>query len=161
MNARYQEYLNSDDWQHLRLKKQKSARKCFVCGSIPKILNVHHVRYRNLTDVSTRDLRIACEDCHRLFHTVKDANPKAPEKYCIKQARKLSRAANQSNSNFHSSPPPGTPQQANPLHRGVVARSTIEIALRLAAIAKTRNTPAPERSWNPPSPLLVEGAPAP
>jgi len=60
-----------------------------------------------------------------------------------------------------SSPPPGTPQQANPLHRGVVARSTIEIALRLAAIAKTRNTPAPERSWNPPSPLLVEGAPAP
>ena len=60
-----------------------------------------------------------------------------------------------------SSPPPGTPQQANPLHRGVVARSTIEPSNQASSLVRTHsNPPAPERSWNPPSPLPVEAAPA-
>ena len=60
-----------------------------------------------------------------------------------------------------SSPPPGTPQQANPLHRGVVARSTIEPSSPASPLARTSsNPPAPERSWNSQSPLPVEAAPA-
>jgi len=60
-----------------------------------------------------------------------------------------------------SSPPPGTPQQANPLHRGVVARSTIDQAPRPTNPSPISNPPAPERSWISQSPLPVEGAPAP
>jgi 5-methylcytosine-specific restriction endonuclease McrA len=86
---RYSEYLQSDQWQNLRLKKQKQAHRCFVCRKTPTRLNVHHARYGDLSKSKTADLRIAREECHRMFHVVKASNPLSTEAGILKKTRKI------------------------------------------------------------------------
>ena len=64
---KYQQYLASDDWLTKRYKKRLKANRCAVCSSTEK-LEVHHLNYRNLTDVEMSDLRVLCHRCHFLGH---------------------------------------------------------------------------------------------
>lgn len=66
----YAEYLQSEHWEKLRKRKLKKDPSCLVCKS-EKSLEVHHLRYRNLTDVKLTDLRTLCEKCHRTLHKAK------------------------------------------------------------------------------------------
>lgn len=67
-------YLKSDHWRSLKLSKyQESGRKCEVC-STTKNLQIHHVNYRNIYDVTTADLRVLCKKHHQEVHHGKDKN---------------------------------------------------------------------------------------
>lgn len=64
----YAEYLRSDHWKNLRRKKYSTGNaRCSICGSKDS-LEVHHLNYKNLYDVTTSDLRILCHDCHFTAH---------------------------------------------------------------------------------------------
>lgn len=67
----YAEYLQSDHWKKLRKRKLKESPSCLVCKT-EKTLEVHHIRYKNLTDVKLTDLRTLCEKCHRTLHKAKE-----------------------------------------------------------------------------------------
>jgi len=70
---KYQDYLNSAHWKNLRSKKySKKKRSCAICGSSER-LEVHHLIYKNLTDVETSDLRVLCHRCHFLAHDLMKA----------------------------------------------------------------------------------------
>jgi hypothetical protein len=88
----YAAYLNSDHWKHLRLKKSKHTKRCFICRRFPDKRNYHHVRYRRLFDVSTADIRLACEDCHHFYHAVKNEHPGWSEKRILKLVRAMQKA---------------------------------------------------------------------
>lgn len=63
-------YLKSEDWKNLRasvLASEVFDHRCFVCRRRKK-LDVHHVRYNNLWDVSTADLIPLCRLCHSRVH---------------------------------------------------------------------------------------------
>ena len=47
--------------------KAKNKYRCSICGET-KALQVHHLRYKNLYDIKTSDLRILCDTCHSLTH---------------------------------------------------------------------------------------------
>lgn len=64
----YKEYLASEDWkQKKHLKRSKSKNRCAICGDTEN-LDMHHLNYRNLTDVVPSDLRRLCRRCHFLGH---------------------------------------------------------------------------------------------
>lgn len=75
-STEYRSYLESDHWQHLRLKKLKRSRACWCCRSERK-LEVHHIRYRQLYDVTVNDLRVLCAFCHDLYHAYQKKRPLA------------------------------------------------------------------------------------
>ena len=89
MNAYYQAYLNSEDWQKKRRKKLNRGgwrkRRCAICGA-RKNLDVHHLRYRaDLTQTTQSELRILCRRCHDVTHKLLKAgkinqNPKSTGK---------------------------------------------------------------------------------
>ena len=69
---RYASYLKGPHWKKLRSKKFAKAKaknkyRCSICGET-KALQVHHLRYKNLYDIKTSDLRILCDTCHSLTH---------------------------------------------------------------------------------------------
>lgn len=67
---RYNQYLQSDHWSALRqLKFSLSGRRCQVC-SVMSGLDVHHIRYKNLTDCAPCDLLVLCRECHDILHLV-------------------------------------------------------------------------------------------
>jgi hypothetical protein len=67
MNTAYLEYLQSDHWRNLRKAALATwGDRCCNC-SIPKV-DVHHLRYGNLYDVSTDDLMPLCRRCHDTVH---------------------------------------------------------------------------------------------
>ena len=69
----YREYLKSDDWQAKReLKRSKHQWRCGICGATDRI-DIHHLNYRNLTDVEMSDLRKMCHRCHILTHELHKA----------------------------------------------------------------------------------------
>lgn len=63
----YKEYLKSEDWLTKRYLKRLKSNKCAICSST-KLLEVHHLNYRNLFDVQLSDLRVLCHRCHFLGH---------------------------------------------------------------------------------------------
>jgi hypothetical protein len=67
MKEDYQQYLESPHWLTLRYLKRLRARQCGVCAA-RRELHVHHLNYRNLTDVELSDLRVMCRRCHFLAH---------------------------------------------------------------------------------------------
>jgi len=69
----YKEYLLSDDWKEKRRKKLRSTNKCGICAST-KQLDVHHLNYRNWTDVQQSDLRVLCRKCHFLAHDLEKSS---------------------------------------------------------------------------------------
>lgn len=67
----YKDYLKTIDWKNLRDEAIRRKKKCFVCKSKDDLV-VHHLRYRNLTDVSmAKDLKVMCHRCHKLLHELK------------------------------------------------------------------------------------------
>lgn len=70
----YKDYLKSQDWEDKReLKYSKSKKRCAICSSTQN-LDLHHLNYKNLTDVNTTDLRILCRRCHTLTHQLFQEN---------------------------------------------------------------------------------------
>ena len=61
-------YLKSDHWKSLRARKLKHNSACEDCGTNKKRLDVHHVDYKNLYDVTLKDLRTLCRKCHKKLH---------------------------------------------------------------------------------------------
>lgn len=70
-NPTYQRYLQSDHWHRLRAKKwSKPNRRCAICGRADVPLDLHHMKYRGLYDVTTDLLRLLCRECHYAAHEV-------------------------------------------------------------------------------------------
>lgn len=67
---RYQQYLASDHWKELRCEAiNRWGDRCSNC-SVPKV-EVHHLRYGTLYDVTTDDLMPLCRRCHEAVHSSK------------------------------------------------------------------------------------------
>jgi hypothetical protein len=65
-------YLLSDHWKALRAEALKlSTGHCADCGMFAMSLDVHHLAYRNIFDVTTADLAALCRPCHDLRHSQK------------------------------------------------------------------------------------------
>jgi hypothetical protein len=60
-------YLQSDHWKELRERKLSKNRFCESCGNAEN-LDVHHLRYKNLLDVTEEDLKVLCRICHDIEH---------------------------------------------------------------------------------------------
>lgn len=71
--AQYQQYLKSEHWKKLRARKRRTGGKiggkscCGICASTEQI-ETHHLRYKNIYDVTTSDLRLLCRQCHETAH---------------------------------------------------------------------------------------------
>lgn len=64
INAKYKEYLNSEEWKEKRKEFIELANKeCEECGST-KNLQVHHLNYDNIYHESEEDVEVLCDDCH-------------------------------------------------------------------------------------------------
>lgn len=69
MNRGYSGYLKSDHWKRLRAKAiEKAGQKCELCKH-PHLLEVHHLMYRKLLDVTPDDLMVLCAACHSRAHS--------------------------------------------------------------------------------------------
>lgn len=61
-------YLKTDHWRNLRSDKIRAVKgKCEKCLKSVR-LDVHHIQYRNLFDVTLSDLQALCRRCHNLEH---------------------------------------------------------------------------------------------
>ena len=60
-------YLKSDHWKALRASKLKQSPCCEKCGAKHR-LDVHHLDYKNLYDVTLEDLMTLCRRCHEAEH---------------------------------------------------------------------------------------------
>lgn len=70
-------YLKSDDWKNLRRAAlARRHNKCQLCRHKSKSNDVHHVRYKNLWDVSLKDLKVLCRPCHDWVHGLLKKYPK-------------------------------------------------------------------------------------
>lgn len=66
--AKYRKYLLSKEWSDIRIDLFNSrGRKCEQCGST-KMLQIHHLHYRNVFKEEPEDLMILCGLCHQLEH---------------------------------------------------------------------------------------------
>ena len=63
----YKDYLNTEDWKEKRKNKYQKQRRCAICASESN-LNVHHLNYKDLVNVTNSDLRVLCQRCHYLTH---------------------------------------------------------------------------------------------
>lgn len=67
----YNEYLETDHWKILRIKKLKeSGFQCQLCKS-KENLNVHHITYENRGCEKDEDLMVLCNECHMEIHGIK------------------------------------------------------------------------------------------
>jgi len=70
-------YLQSDEWKSLRLIALVKANfTCAICGERKMSRDVHHLKYKNLWDVSHNDLKVLCRSCHDKTHILLDKYPK-------------------------------------------------------------------------------------
>lgn len=67
MGEGYKQYLKSGHWKYWRKRKLKNKKHCFVCYSTEQ-LEVHHLKYRNLFDIKSVDIKVMCHRCHGLLH---------------------------------------------------------------------------------------------
>lgn len=71
------EYLRSDHWKELRLRKLAEVdAMCESCGHRSVSNDVHHLRYRRLYDVKPKDLVCLCRHCHKELHHIIAAKTK-------------------------------------------------------------------------------------
>jgi phage terminase large subunit GpA-like protein len=61
------EYLKSDHWKLLKKSKLNQINCCEICGSNLN-LDVHHLNYKNLYDVTEEDLQVLCRFHHEEIH---------------------------------------------------------------------------------------------
>lgn len=65
----YEDYINSRAWQENRRQAFRHyGRKCQQCGRSDLVLNVHHLTYQRFGHEKMRDLKILCDDCHKVLH---------------------------------------------------------------------------------------------
>ena len=66
---RYQEFMASDEWKHIRsLKLDLASHRCETCGGTER-LDVHHLTYDRFGgDELLTDLRVLCRECHQTVH---------------------------------------------------------------------------------------------
>lgn len=62
-----EEYLKSEHWKKLRNDKLILNPVCERCGNKQRT-EPHHLRYKNLFDVTIEDLMTLCRKCHYLEH---------------------------------------------------------------------------------------------
>lgn len=62
-----EEYLKSDHWKELKVRKLVVNPTCEICNS-KKFLDVHHLDYKNLYDVLLTDLQTLCRRHHAEQH---------------------------------------------------------------------------------------------
>lgn len=72
---RYRIYLNSEHWKNLRQEKLEKNPRCEKCGR-STCLDVHHLVYRDLYDVTLKDLQTLCRSCHNKEHEKKNCKSK-------------------------------------------------------------------------------------
>lgn len=65
MKQGYEQYLKTRHWKQLRTRKNK--KNCAICAST-NLIDVHHLNYKNLFDVTTADLIKLCRRCHFIAH---------------------------------------------------------------------------------------------
>jgi len=65
----YKEYLKTEHWKEVRKSKRIKKHHCAICGS-KECLQVHHLNYDCLWKETTGDLRLLCDNCHKLVHTL-------------------------------------------------------------------------------------------
>lgn len=64
----YKEYLLSNEWHKLRIKKFKQVGySCQICDA-NKNLQIHHRTYKRIFKEELNDLTVLCEDCHQLYN---------------------------------------------------------------------------------------------
>jgi phage terminase large subunit GpA-like protein len=69
MNEQYSQYLQTEHWRNLKTAaRHRWGKVCCVCGEREGFIDCHHLFYRDLYDVKTRDVRIVCRECHDLIH---------------------------------------------------------------------------------------------
>ena len=63
-------YLKSEHWKNLRTQRLIIAnKKCEQCSDV-YYLDVHHLSYKNIFDVTVEDLRVLCRICHNKEHGI-------------------------------------------------------------------------------------------
>jgi len=62
-------YLKSEHWASLRAEKLKQNPACQKCGCA-ELPDVHHLRYKQIFDVTPSDLLTVCRKCHAKIHEV-------------------------------------------------------------------------------------------
>lgn len=69
-------YLFSDHWRDLRIRAfAVHGRKCHNCQSLDN-LDVHHLNYRSIYDVTAADLQVLCRACHMKEHEMPEKKVK-------------------------------------------------------------------------------------
>jgi len=65
----YKEYLKTDDWKEKRQSKFHECNRwgCQICHDKTD-LDVHHINYKNIFDVTNEDLILICRGCHIIVH---------------------------------------------------------------------------------------------
>lgn len=70
-------YLKSEDWKTLRDSKvARCGNICALCQKEQSSVDVHHLKYKHLYDVTHDDLRVLCRDCHNKIHALLLKYPK-------------------------------------------------------------------------------------
>jgi hypothetical protein len=68
-NMPYEQYLQTEHWQHFRLEALKAAQyRCQLCNGNDRQLDVHHRDYKNLGCETFNDVIVLCNPCHKTFH---------------------------------------------------------------------------------------------
>ncbi len=72
--ARYDAYLESDQWQRLRARRLALDHwqcQAMMNGCDGRAVQVHHLRYRYVFDEPLFDLASVCLSCHRKLHAAR------------------------------------------------------------------------------------------
>ena len=70
----YKEYLQSEDWQLIRMARLRADNfTCQKCGS-KQNLQVHHLTYERVGCECIKDLTTLCKNCHSEVHGIKEVN---------------------------------------------------------------------------------------
>lgn len=68
INTEYNNYLLSKEWRDKRTQILKT-RNCCECCKSQKILQIHHLHYRNIfCEDLEKDLVVLCKKCHKMVH---------------------------------------------------------------------------------------------
>ncbi len=71
----YRKYLQSSEWRRFRVQMIKLRNyRCEHCGRKPRVLEVHHKHYRNLTRETANDVEVLCQQCHRRADWIRAKN---------------------------------------------------------------------------------------
>lgn len=120
----YKDYLKTDHWQKCRKKTlNRFRRQCAMCLS-GRLLNVHHVRYRDkngnsiLFKETAKDLVLLCRDCHAAIHRAEPLDPERVSKAINRMVGGNHIAKPAQTSRYQSEPLPQTSKRRKMRPRG-------------------------------------------